>query len=363
MDLLPDCLLEIIVSFLPPKAGARTMALSRRWRSIWPYHPLHVDFSDAQTREEVLGDSSLCAVLSSHRGPIRRFSVTSYPDFSRGAPIWFGALLARKTIIDSVTLELGNELFKPHVPLAANVRRLELRFCRVDLLPSTAPPTSLFPVLECLRLAWVEISETALAGLVDGGCPALRDISLEGMDGLRHVALRSRTLATACISRCRNLDELCAGHAPSLRALTFRYMGLWRIKIEVPISVQEIGLTLPTIGSLVTTSTTTSSHYGCTCLDSWSSKYKRCYRGWPPAAGKIACLNQHLTHVRLQGYCATRGEQEFATFLVSLSMSLTLMEMIHSAHWTVKTIESQKRMLCRRGVASSVAQLRFTKQN
>ncbi|TVU45057.1 hypothetical protein EJB05_04527, partial [Eragrostis curvula] len=99
------------------------------------------------------------------------------------------------------------------------------------------------------------------------------------------------------------------------------------------------------------------------CLDSWSSKYKRCYRGWPPAAGKIACLNQHLTHVRLQGYCATRGEQEFATFLMSQAMSLTLVEMIHSAHWTVKTIESQKRTICRRGVASSVAQLRFTKKN
>ncbi|TVU45044.1 hypothetical protein EJB05_04514, partial [Eragrostis curvula] len=161
-----------------------------------------------------LDDSSLCAVLSSHRCPIRRFSVIS--DSRRTLPAWVGALLARKTTIDSVTLKLGNEQFKPQLPLAANVRRLELRFCCVDLLPS-----SLFPVLECLRLAWVEISETGLAGLVDGGCPALRELRLESMhDGLRRVTLRSRTLATACISSCWNLEELCVRDTPSLRALT-----------------------------------------------------------------------------------------------------------------------------------------------
>ncbi|TVU45047.1 hypothetical protein EJB05_04517 [Eragrostis curvula] len=224
--------------------------------------------------------------------------------------------------IDSVTLKLGNKQFKPHVPLAANVRRLELRFCCVDLLPS-----SLFPVLECLRLAWVEISETGLAGLVDGGCPALRELCLENMhDSLRRVALRSRTLATACISSCWNLEELCVRDTPSLGALTYD------MEFDSAKKLKEAARILTLFPRL--------RRLQIQCLDSWSSKYKRCYRGWPPTAGKIACLNQHLTHVRLQGYCAIRGEQEFATFLVSQAMSLTLLEMIHSAHWTVKTIES-----------------------
>ncbi|KAL6870567.1 hypothetical protein ACP4OV_014415 [Aristida adscensionis] len=386
LSLLPDCLLESIVSLLPPNAACRTTALSRRWRSVWPNHPLHLDVDDAR------GDPR--GVRPRRRPPLARrrlhrlhplLAPGPHPPLPRAAAGCYDYITGgfRPVLPRAMTLQLRH------------LRRLELRCCRLAVAGDGDGDGDgealFFPRLERLELARVEIPEAALHRLLDGGCPALRELNLDEIDGLRRIALRSRTLAAADI-RVRLDGELCVRDTPSLRALTLRGMDLWRLPamaVDVPASA-DVCLMLPALGSptldwplplikslilgmefatgkeLKEAARILALFPRLTCLQIWnlgSSKYNDCYRGWPPQGGKIACLNRHLTHVLLRCFCATRGELEFASFLVAQAKCLTSMEMIHSAHWSVKTIESQKHAICRRGIASPEAQFHYTQSN
>ncbi|EMS62215.1 hypothetical protein TRIUR3_29924 [Triticum urartu] len=70
---LPDAVLGSIVSLLATKEGARTQAISRRWRPLWRSAPLNlVVDSELINKTHKLIDL-IPKILSEHRGPTRRF--------------------------------------------------------------------------------------------------------------------------------------------------------------------------------------------------------------------------------------------------------------------------------------------------
>ena len=68
---LPDDMLRVIISLLPIEYGARTTALSRRWRPLWLLTP--VDLLDAHELCHGYRKSldAFSKILSSHVGPTK----------------------------------------------------------------------------------------------------------------------------------------------------------------------------------------------------------------------------------------------------------------------------------------------------
>ncbi|KAI4969550.1 hypothetical protein ZWY2020_000464 [Hordeum vulgare] len=74
---LPDDPLCTIISLLPTKDGARTQALTRRWRPLWRSAPLNLvgDGLSGQERKRVVYISK---ILAEHPGPALRLSLPCF---------------------------------------------------------------------------------------------------------------------------------------------------------------------------------------------------------------------------------------------------------------------------------------------
>ncbi|RLM75122.1 hypothetical protein C2845_PM15G26710 [Panicum miliaceum] len=241
LSLLPDCILGTIVSLLPPKAGARTAVLSRRWRYIWQSVPLDLNIgcSNSDLRSSVTARQILL-LLSSRRGPIR-----------------------------------------------------------------------------------------SVRAVISGG--------------------HAKTLATVSIRPCVPLDELSFNYAPELESIVLCYMDLWHIRAvtqpaAAPSKLRE-------------------------CLN-FSSKDDdeeedefNCWQQQPDEGETITCLDRILEKVQMDGYSGTKGEVEFARFLMAKAKLLVTMKMFHPVNWSKQDIDSQKNRICISGKASPAAQIYFTKSN
>ncbi|KQJ81441.1 hypothetical protein BRADI_5g00731v3 [Brachypodium distachyon] len=87
---LPDSFLRRVVSLLPIKDGARTAALSRRWRGVWRAAPLVLAHSDllparrpcrsmleVSPAESMAAADAVTRILEAHQGPIRCAHIVS----------------------------------------------------------------------------------------------------------------------------------------------------------------------------------------------------------------------------------------------------------------------------------------------
>jgi hypothetical protein len=108
-------------------------------------------------------------------------------------------------------------------------------------------------------------------------------------------------------------------------------------------------------------------HLRIWCLNFGSKDNPGAFGGpcWQPAdqADTIVCLREHLKHVKLLGYCSTRGEQQFAKFLMAGAKVLTDMQIVHATNWSYQSINDQRDLICSGGKASSKAQVNFKKNN
>jgi hypothetical protein len=223
---LPDAVLGSIVSLLPTKEGARTQAISRRWRPLWRSAPLNlvVDYKlecKGQTTIEIIRK-----ILSEHPGPARRFSfwllVSDCADEIGGwlcsealdnlqeLEITYGRLVAdRKTVY-----LLPSSTFR----FAPTLRVAKFHDCN---FPNFIVPE--FPCLKQLTLDRVTISEDILQGIISG-CSALESLELKGNRGIARLYICSQTLNSLgfCADR-RNrgvfLQELVIEDAPLLERL------------------------------------------------------------------------------------------------------------------------------------------------
>jgi hypothetical protein len=80
ISLLPDGVLGDIITLLPPEEGARTQALSRRWRPLWRSSPLNLNAVVVNSDEEEELVRLASGILSSHQGRTRRFSLHWYEE-------------------------------------------------------------------------------------------------------------------------------------------------------------------------------------------------------------------------------------------------------------------------------------------
>nr|CAB3456317.1 unnamed protein product [Digitaria exilis] len=168
---LPDEVLGDIISLLPTKDGARTQAISRRWRPLWRAAPLNLEVGRSlcgQDRKRIIFATK---ILSDHTGPGRRFSLSDFRLRDRFAKIdrWLGsrALTGLREI--EFSYERENSLPCPMPPSAL---RIAPTLCVAEFaccdFPSEIVPELNFPHLKKLSLHSVTISEDALHSLLSG---------------------------------------------------------------------------------------------------------------------------------------------------------------------------------------------------
>jgi hypothetical protein len=232
ISLLPDCVLGSIVSLLPVKNAAATMALSRRWRPLWPSLPLELDVGDHSPG----GGRLISGALSSHSAVrIRRFHVDTLKDETT-LP-WLHALEGRR-VDGSLVIRFARDGPRPMLPanlLRAStgagpgtaLRHLELRWCKLH--PRTTDGPCTFPSLVVLHLSSVVIGDAGLHRLI-AGCPALRELHLIRVHELRRFAPRSGTLLRVTIGSPHvPIREISFRGTPNLQSLQLWHADIWQL--------------------------------------------------------------------------------------------------------------------------------------
>ncbi|XP_037473011.1 F-box/LRR-repeat protein At1g06630-like [Triticum dicoccoides] len=220
---LPDAVLGTVISLLPTKDGARTQALSRRWRPLWRSADAPLNLAAAP---DLAGDDDSRAalvsrILSGHSGPARRLSLRLA--LSRRGPGeadgWFrSASLAGLQDLEVTNLEWGSHYPLPPHPLvrfAPTLSVLRLGGCRFPG-PSAAPPPS-FPRLKQIMLFDVRISEDTLQSVISS-CAVLQSVSLHNMSFGR-LCISSPTLRSISVEGVFAFRELVIVDAPCLERL------------------------------------------------------------------------------------------------------------------------------------------------
>ncbi|KAK1609324.1 hypothetical protein QYE76_032997 [Lolium multiflorum] len=219
---LPDAVLCTIVSLLPTKDGARTQAVSRRWRPLWRSAPLNLVADSTLSGQERKRVVYVSKILAEHPGPALRFEIPYIRErYYCKTECWlrsqaltnlqelvFGydaddslpslrPLLPPSALCFAPTLHVasfGGCRF-PDLPAAQSLNfphLKELRLSRVTMSNFSAPSLK-FPHLKQLTLYGVSISGDALHSMLIG-CLSLESLLLENNVGIGHLRISSSTL-------------------------------------------------------------------------------------------------------------------------------------------------------------------------
>ncbi|CAN6246899.1 unnamed protein product [Urochloa humidicola] len=251
---LPDILLRRIVARLPAKEGARTAALSTRWRGLWRSAPLvlvdthFLPRGGAEGRSPRPGPASSAVrravnfALRSHPGPFPFVSLScgfmKAVDADRAVLARWFQDLATKGVEELVLVNRPSPLAGLRLPAAlfscACLRRLYLgawRFVDTSKLPRGAS----FPNLQELVLGGVAMENRDLDFLL-AVSPVLETLAIIG--NVKRMRARLTSQSLRCTQFClADFEELAVVDAPSLeRLFIWQCLGQrrsGRIKIQI----------------------------------------------------------------------------------------------------------------------------------
>ncbi|CAM0948902.1 unnamed protein product [Alopecurus aequalis] len=115
---LPDAVLGSIVSLLPTKEGARTQAISRRWRPLWRSAPLNLTAGHGFWSKGLGIAGMITKILSEHPGPARRFAY--HRGYYKDCDDKIGGWLSSQTLDNLHELELTYYLGSLHMAIILN---------------------------------------------------------------------------------------------------------------------------------------------------------------------------------------------------------------------------------------------------
>ncbi|CAN6165835.1 unnamed protein product [Urochloa humidicola] len=188
---LPDGVLGDIISLLPTADGARTQAISRRWRPLWRSAPLNLATRGGGGSVD---EAAVSRILAAHGGPARRFAVSNLS--LAGLDGWL-----RSPALDGLQeLDVSYSAAaspKPAMPPSAlrfssTLRVAYLGCCRFPD-DAVAADQVHFPNLQHLTFRLVIVSEQSLHAML-AGCPSLNSLVLKYSYGFRRLRINSRSL-------------------------------------------------------------------------------------------------------------------------------------------------------------------------
>ncbi|XP_066341734.1 F-box/LRR-repeat protein 13-like [Miscanthus floridulus] len=232
---LPDAVLGEIVSLLRTKEGGRTQAIASRWCHIWRSAPLNLDLHNRAPSERRIPLAQISGILSSHRGPGRRFSIPRHYFENDAHPAatldaWLGTpALDGLQELDFHYGSWHTRQGSPARPLPESARRFLSTLRVASFGHCTFPDENglIFPLLKQLSLMHVKISENSLYALL-AGCPLLQSLMLTQSFGCSRIRIVSRTLRSIGVHASWGdtmLDQFTIEDAPFLER--FLLLDLW----------------------------------------------------------------------------------------------------------------------------------------
>jgi len=225
---LPDQVLGNIITLLSTREGARTQAVSRRWRPLWRAAPLNlqVDYGLCWRWQDAKVDvPATTKILAGHAGPGRRFVLLGLNIPNRADTV-DGWLRSRAlTGLREIRLSYSSAGALPPSALrfAATLRVAKFGYCH---FPNEVATSLKFPHLRELSLFEVTVSEEVLHSLLSG-CYVLEILLLERNAGFARQRISSPTLRSIGFSgpwegegsEATKFQELVVEDAPRLERL------------------------------------------------------------------------------------------------------------------------------------------------
>ncbi|KAI4979951.1 hypothetical protein ZWY2020_016704 [Hordeum vulgare] len=180
---LPDAILGTIISILPTKEGARTQAISRRWRHLWRSAPLNLEVAPIICVDLSELASFLSKILSEHPGPARRFCCPCIHLGDNYAQVDGWLHSQALTNLQELDISFVRPSPRPETDhaLASSLYRLASTLVVAKIggcnFSKEIVPLSNFPYLKDLTLHFVSLSEEFLHGMLSS-CKALENLLL-----------------------------------------------------------------------------------------------------------------------------------------------------------------------------------------
>ncbi|TVU11951.1 hypothetical protein EJB05_45563, partial [Eragrostis curvula] len=390
ISLLPNRVLEDIISLLPTKDAARTQTLATQWHHLWRSAPLNLDCSGGGLPEQEQVQAGLISrVLAAHPRPVRRFSIPALHLRQHRLAIvdnWlnsaaFDNLQELEFYLGYVMCCFGQAVLLPASAFrfSATLRVITISECHIS---DGAVEGLSFPQLRHLGLVGVMISEGSLQSIIDGS-PVLECLLLSCSFGFHSIRINSPTLVS--IGLCLYVDSVSfvIEDAPLLERL-FQFDRLIETK-HTYVSVISAPR-LETLGCLSDYISQSKYAFGTTILqDLWIVSFTTEVRSVKTlainmrklsldttsslAGGQNLWRRKHGRHVRsldirlktivLKNYRGIKSQVSFANFFVLNAKMLELMRFEGKRCNDSQFIAKQQSLLVLAERASTGAQFRF----